>query len=187
MADALTPGFQVELDPDEAERVGAFLEDVLTEQDAAESDDLAALASQGDDQAPARARLKPPRGWWMEKRYCPCLRPEKPITRWAWPRSHRKATGRICTPPGPWKRLQTPTARPNWKRPCSAKNSRPRWPALNDILTLMIWSRLGRAGVKRQIRATVNKAVAEVKQKQQQQQGPQQTQRQRRTRHAVNR
>ena len=128
MADALTPGFQVELDPDEAERVGAFLEDVLTEQDAAESDDLAALASQGDDQAPARARLKPPRGWWMEKRYCPCLRPEKPITRWAWPRSHRKATGRICTPPGPWKRPQTPTARPNWKGPCSAKNSRPRWP-----------------------------------------------------------
>lgn len=54
MADALTPGFQVEFDPDEAERVGAFVEDALSEQDAAESgDDLAALASQGDDQAPA--------------------------------------------------------------------------------------------------------------------------------------
>ena len=41
MADALTPGFQVEFDPDEAERVGAFVEDALSEQDAAEScDDL---------------------------------------------------------------------------------------------------------------------------------------------------
>jgi hypothetical protein len=38
MADALTPGFQVEFDPDEAERVGAFVEDALSEQDAA--DDL---------------------------------------------------------------------------------------------------------------------------------------------------
>ena len=37
MADALTPGFQVEFDPDEAERVGAFVEDALSEQDAAES------------------------------------------------------------------------------------------------------------------------------------------------------
>ena len=54
MADALTPGFQVELDPEEAECMGAFVEDALSEQDAAESgDDLAALASQGDDQAPA--------------------------------------------------------------------------------------------------------------------------------------
>ena len=35
MADALTPGFQVEFDPDEAERVGAFVEDALSEQDAA--------------------------------------------------------------------------------------------------------------------------------------------------------
>lgn len=39
MADALTPGFQVEFDPDEAERVGAFVEDALSEQDAAESGD----------------------------------------------------------------------------------------------------------------------------------------------------
>ncbi|MBI8082666.1 conjugal transfer protein TraD, partial [Pseudomonas aeruginosa] len=37
MADALTPGFQVEFDPDEAERVGAFVEDALSEQDAAAS------------------------------------------------------------------------------------------------------------------------------------------------------
>lgn len=39
MADALTPGFQVEFDPDEAERVGAFIEDALSEQDAAASGD----------------------------------------------------------------------------------------------------------------------------------------------------
>ena len=39
MADALTPGFQVEFDPDEAERVGAFVEDALSEHDAAASGD----------------------------------------------------------------------------------------------------------------------------------------------------
>ena len=39
MNDALTPGFQVEFDPDEAERAGAFVEDALSEQDAAESGD----------------------------------------------------------------------------------------------------------------------------------------------------
>ena len=54
LADAATPGYQAEFDPEEAERAGAFVEDALSEQDAAESgDDLAALASQGDDQAPA--------------------------------------------------------------------------------------------------------------------------------------
>ena len=54
LTDALTPGYQAEFDPEEAERAGAFVEDALSEQDAAESgDDLAALASQGDDQAPA--------------------------------------------------------------------------------------------------------------------------------------
>lgn len=37
LADALTPGYQAEFDPDEAERAGAFIEDALTEQDAAES------------------------------------------------------------------------------------------------------------------------------------------------------
>lgn len=37
MVDALMPGFQVEFDPDEAERAGAFVEDALSEQDAAES------------------------------------------------------------------------------------------------------------------------------------------------------
>lgn len=39
MIDALTPGIQVEFDPDEAERVGAFVEDALSEQDAAASSD----------------------------------------------------------------------------------------------------------------------------------------------------
>ena len=44
MKDALTPGFQVEFAPDEAELVGAFVEDALSEQDASESgDDLVAV------------------------------------------------------------------------------------------------------------------------------------------------
>ena len=48
LPDAATPGYQAEFGPEEAERAGAFVED------AAESgDDQAALASQGDDQAPA--------------------------------------------------------------------------------------------------------------------------------------
>lgn len=52
MADALTPGFQVELDPDEAERVGAFVEDALSEQDAQEStEDLAELDEQEEEPA----------------------------------------------------------------------------------------------------------------------------------------
>lgn len=38
LADAQTPGYQAEFDPDEAERAGAFAEDALSEQDAAESD-----------------------------------------------------------------------------------------------------------------------------------------------------
>jgi hypothetical protein len=38
LADALVPGFQAEFDPDEADRVGAFQEDALSEQDALESD-----------------------------------------------------------------------------------------------------------------------------------------------------
>jgi hypothetical protein len=37
MMDAMTPGYQVECDPDEAERAGAFVEDALSEQDALES------------------------------------------------------------------------------------------------------------------------------------------------------
>jgi hypothetical protein len=51
LTDAGTPSYQAEFDPEEAERVGAFVEDALSEQDAAESGDD--LASQGDDQAPA--------------------------------------------------------------------------------------------------------------------------------------
>ena len=44
LTDAATPGYQAEFDPEEAARVGAFVEDALSEQDAAES---------GDDLAPA--------------------------------------------------------------------------------------------------------------------------------------
>jgi len=37
LADAMTPGFQAEFDPEEAELAGAFVEDSLSEADAAES------------------------------------------------------------------------------------------------------------------------------------------------------
>lgn len=37
LLDALTPGLQVEFDPDEAMKVGAFIEDALTEADAKDS------------------------------------------------------------------------------------------------------------------------------------------------------
>lgn len=51
MIDALTPGYQAEFDPDEAERVGAFVEDALSEQDALESDaDLVNATVPADDQ-----------------------------------------------------------------------------------------------------------------------------------------
>ena len=38
LLDALTPGCQIEFDPDEAFKVGAFVEDALSEQDALASD-----------------------------------------------------------------------------------------------------------------------------------------------------
>ncbi|CAD7741628.1 hypothetical protein NX79_00745 [Xanthomonas vasicola] len=38
LTDALTPGYQAEFAPDEAERAGAFAEDALSEQEAVESD-----------------------------------------------------------------------------------------------------------------------------------------------------
>ena len=38
VTDALTPGVVVEFDPEEAEKAGAFIEDALSQQDAAESD-----------------------------------------------------------------------------------------------------------------------------------------------------
>ena len=48
LIDALTPGVVVEFDPQEAEKAGAFVEDALSQQDAAESDidlvDVTALA-----------------------------------------------------------------------------------------------------------------------------------------------
>jgi hypothetical protein len=37
LADAMIPGYAAEFDPEEAEMAGAFTEDALTEQDAAES------------------------------------------------------------------------------------------------------------------------------------------------------
>jgi hypothetical protein len=59
LVDAMIPGYQVEFDPDEAECAGAFIEDALTEQDAAESsDDLAeGLADEPsflDNEGPSR-------------------------------------------------------------------------------------------------------------------------------------
>ena len=38
MIDAMTPGFQAEFDPDEADQAGAFIEDALSEEDAMASD-----------------------------------------------------------------------------------------------------------------------------------------------------
>ena len=37
LSDALIPGYRVECDPEEAERAGAFVEEALSEADAAES------------------------------------------------------------------------------------------------------------------------------------------------------
>jgi hypothetical protein len=37
LADAEIPGAQIEFDPDEAEKVGAFVEDALSEQDIVEA------------------------------------------------------------------------------------------------------------------------------------------------------
>ena len=56
LLDAMTPGYQAEFDPDEAEQAGAFIEDALSEQDAAESDiDLVdATASAATTTAKAR-------------------------------------------------------------------------------------------------------------------------------------
>ena len=38
LLDAMTPGYQAEFDPDEADRAGAFIEDALSEKDALASD-----------------------------------------------------------------------------------------------------------------------------------------------------
>jgi hypothetical protein len=38
LLDAMTPGFQAEFDPEEADEVGAFIEDALSEEDAMASD-----------------------------------------------------------------------------------------------------------------------------------------------------
>jgi hypothetical protein len=57
LIDALSPGYQPEFAPDEAERVGAFSEDALSEQDALDSSvDLpdAARPTHGGEDAGAR-------------------------------------------------------------------------------------------------------------------------------------
>ncbi|MDX6018609.1 conjugal transfer protein TraD [Shewanella indica] len=58
LADAQTPGYEAEFDPEEAERAGAFVEDALSEQDAQEStEDLAELGEEEpaflDDEGPS--------------------------------------------------------------------------------------------------------------------------------------
>ena len=70
------------------------------------------------------------------------------------------------------------------KKQLAALTRTKRYTDFND---LAIQSRLGREGVERQVRTTVNKAVAEVKHKQQQGQQQAHKQRQRRTWQAVNR
>ena len=57
LADAENPGYQVEVDPDEAERLGAFIEDAITEEDAlAGSIDLSGIYID-------EANLTQPMGW----------------------------------------------------------------------------------------------------------------------------
>jgi hypothetical protein len=47
LVDALTPGYQAEFDPEEAEKAGAFAEDALSESDAMNStDDLPAAKAE---------------------------------------------------------------------------------------------------------------------------------------------
>lgn len=46
LLDAMSPGYQAEFDPDEADRAGSFIEDALSEEDALASDvDLLDLIS----------------------------------------------------------------------------------------------------------------------------------------------
>lgn len=49
LADAETPGFQAEFDPDEAARAGAFVEDGLSEADALDTA-IDLIDAQSDDQ-----------------------------------------------------------------------------------------------------------------------------------------
>ncbi len=65
LIDAWTPGFQAEFDPDEAERAGAFIEDALSEADAAASvddlmeTDVALQQLSRDDEGPSPDRAQP--------------------------------------------------------------------------------------------------------------------------------
>jgi uncharacterized protein YdeI (YjbR/CyaY-like superfamily) len=55
LADALTPGLHVEFDPDEATMIGAFIEDALSEEDAAQSsfDGVISLNGKNNDRSEA--------------------------------------------------------------------------------------------------------------------------------------
>lgn len=52
LVDAQTPGAQIEFDPEEAEKVGAFPEDSLSEKDALESTEDIAPPSSSDNTKP---------------------------------------------------------------------------------------------------------------------------------------
>ena len=123
----------------------------------------------------------------MEKQYCPCLRLEKPITRRAWSRSlqsyraHLHTTRALDATTDPDRKAELEKALLSKEQQTALARIK-RYTDFNDLATQ---SRFGRAGVQRQIRATVNKAVAEVKQKQQQGQQQAQKQRQQRTRRAA--
>ena len=60
LADAQTPGYQAEFDPEEAERAGAFVEDALSEQDATSAATTTIGTSSGSaGSAPSRRRSHP--------------------------------------------------------------------------------------------------------------------------------
>jgi hypothetical protein len=56
LTDIMTAGYEVEFDPDEAEQAGAFLEEALSAQDAAESSvdaNVGSVAATGDEKEPS--------------------------------------------------------------------------------------------------------------------------------------
>ena len=99
------------------------------------------------------------------------------------PRAHVHATRALETTTDPDRKAELEKALLSKEQQAGLARIK-RYTDFND---LAIQSRLGREGVERQVRATVNTAVAEVKQKQQQGQQQAHKQRQQRTRHAVNR
>ena len=84
LTDAQTPGYQAEFDPEEAERAGAFVEDALSEEDAADSNaDLVDVLGEEqpgflDDEGPSaksrpssRAPMPASGSAWSRARWCP--------------------------------------------------------------------------------------------------------------------